>query len=117
MGNVIVDGGTGNDSLTLGPGRKIMIFSQAWGQDHITIDCTGAEIEKSKLPAFAIPWNYDFSNFLVFGQGIQPEDLKFNGLEIEHVSSGDKITFSDYCFNIVFAEDFQSGGGVPAKID
>jgi hypothetical protein len=117
MGNVIVDGGTGNDSLALGPGRKIMIFSQGWGKDRITLDCTGAEVQKNQLPAFAIPWNYDFSNFLIFGPGIQPEDLKFNGLEIEHITSGDKITFSDYCFNIVFAEDFQSGGGVPDKID
>jgi hypothetical protein len=117
MGNVIVDGGTGNDSLALGPGRKIMIFSQGWGKDRITLDCAGAEVQKNQLPAFAIPWKYDFSNFLIFGQGIQPEDLKFNGLEIEHITSGDKVTFSDYCFNIVFAEDFDSGGGVPDKID
>ncbi len=116
QGNVIVDGGSGNDTMTLGEGRKIMIMSQGWGVDTINLDCKGAEVDKSKLPPFALPWKFDYTNFVIFGNGIQPEDLKFNGLEIQHISTGDKVTFSDYCFNIVFSEDFQATG-IPDKID
>lgn len=115
-GNAIVDGGTGNDNITLQNGRKIMVISQGWGQDSITLDCKGAVVNKEALPPFPLPWNYDFTNFVVFGNGIRPEDLKFNGLEIEHIVTGDKVTFSEYCFNIVFAEDFQAQG-IPDKID
>jgi hypothetical protein len=115
-GNVIIDGGSGNDTVALGRGRKVMIMSQGWGQDTINIDCTGAQIDKTKLPPFALPWEYEYTNFLVFGTGIQPEDLKFDGLEIQHIVTRDKVTFSDYCFNIVFTEDFQQQG-IPDKID
>lgn len=115
-GNVIVDGGSGNDAIALGRGRKIMIMSQGWGQDTINIDCTGAQIDKATLPAFVLPWEYEYTNFLVFGTAIQPEDLKFDGLEIQHIVTRDKVTFSDYCFNIVFTEDFQQQG-IPDKID
>ncbi len=116
QGNVIVDGGSGNDSITLGAGRKIMLLSPGWGQDVLNIDCKDSQVDKTKLPGFPLPWKFDFTNFLIFGNGIQPEDLKFDGLQIEHITTGDKVTFNDYCFNIVFAEDFQASG-IPDKID
>lgn len=115
-GNVIVDGGSGDDVMALGRGRKLMIFSQGWGNDTVNIDCAGAQIDKTQLPPFALPWSYEYTNFLIFGTGIQPEDLKFNGMEIEHIVTKDKVTFSDYCFNIVFTEEFQQQG-IPDKID
>lgn len=115
-GNSITDGGTGNDVMSLGKGRHIMVLSQGWGQDKITLDCEGATINKNQIETFPLPWNYDFANFLVFGEGIRPEDLVFNGLEIEHNITKDKVTFNDYCFNIVFAEEFEKSG-IPDKID
>ena len=100
-GNRVVNGGTGNDSISLGAGRSIIVLEPAWGKDTLTIDCTGATIQESEKPkGFPIPWEYKTSNFIVLGDGIDPKDVSWKD-NVLTSSGGDTLTVNENCFTVV----------------
>lgn len=101
-GNRIVNGGTGNDTITLGAGRNIVILDASWGKDTLKVDCTNALIQQNEIPAgFAIPWIYKTMNFIVLGNSIDPLDVEWVGNVLTHKVTGDTLTVTDNCFTVV----------------
>ncbi|MBL4868658.1 MAG: hypothetical protein JKY67_20030 [Pseudomonadales bacterium] len=48
-------------------------------------------------------WKY--YNFIVFGAGINREDIVDLGNKLVHKKTGDSINFNSRCFNLVFDKD------------
>lgn len=106
-GNDIIYGGTGNDSLDAGWGSDILLFERGWGEDVIDKTCHNAQYDAASTPgADMVDYRWRFNNFIVFGPGIRPQDLQWQGSRLLH-SSGDSLEFKDNnrCFNFVFADD------------
>jgi hypothetical protein len=102
-GNRIINAGTGDDTITTGAGRTVILLDDAWGQDTLTVDCTEAKINNSAElpPNFPIPWVQPFTNFIVLGPRINPADVSWNGLVLTNKATGDTLTVNENCFNLV----------------
>jgi len=102
VGNRVVNGGTGNDTIKLGQGRTIIVLDASWGKDTVTVDCTGAMIAQTDIPTgFSIPWIYKTENFIVLGNSINPKDVEWNGNVLTHKVTGDTLTVNQNCFTVV----------------
>ncbi len=102
MGNRIVNGGTGNDTIKLAIGRSIIVLDASWGKDTLTVDCMGSSIAPSEIPTgFSIPWVYQTANFIVLGNSINPKDVEWNGNVLTHKITGDTLTVNQNCFTVV----------------
>jgi hypothetical protein len=102
VGNRIVNGGTGDDTIRLGEGRSIIILDASWGKDTLTVDCAGAMVENSQIPKnFPIPWVHKTANFIVFGSSINPSDVEWRGTVLTHKITGDTLTVNENCFTTV----------------
>lgn len=50
-------------------------------------------------------WPHDYINFIVFGPGIKPQDLAWEGRNIiVNRNSGDRLTLQGVCYNFVFVD-------------
>ncbi len=102
LGNRIVNGGTGNDTLKLAAGRSIIVLDASWGHDKVDINCAGAMIIPSEIPAnFSIPWVHKTTNFIVLGSSINPADVAWKGNVLTHNITGDTLAVNQNCFNVV----------------
>lgn len=104
-GNRIINAGTGDDKITAGPGRTIIILDDAWGKDTLMIDCTASKINlQAELPQnFPIPWVQPYTNFILLSPRINPNDVEWNGLVLTNKTTGDTLSVSEKCFNLVSA--------------
>ena len=104
-GNRILNAGTGDDKMTAGPGRTIVILDDAWGKDTLTVDCTHTKVNlQSELPtSFPIPWVQPYTNFILLSPRINPADVEWNGLVLTNKTTGDTLSVNEKCFNLVSA--------------
>jgi hypothetical protein len=101
-GNRIINGGTGDDKITLGEGRSIIVLDAAWGNDTVTVNCHTAAIKPEEIPKdFAIPWVYKTSNFIILGNGIDPKDVAWKGNVLTNTLTGDTLTVNENCFTVL----------------
>lgn len=50
-------------------------------------------------------WPYDYINFIIFGPGIKPQDLGWEGKNIiVNRNNGDRLTLQGTCYNFVFVD-------------
>jgi hypothetical protein len=102
VGNRLINGGSGDDQISVGSGRTLIFLEAGWGKDTLTVDCVGAEVSPSEIPSgFPIPWTYKYSNFIVLGPGINGTDVAWDGLALKNTSTGDSLTVTQNCFNVV----------------
>lgn len=100
-GNRIVNAGTGDDTITLGRGRSIIVLEPAWGHDTLTVDCRNANVKDTEIPrGFSIPWTYKTANFIVLGDGLDAKDITWNN-NVLTSSAGDTLTVNENCFTVV----------------
>jgi hypothetical protein len=102
-GDDIVNPGGGDDVLNLGWGNDIVVLQKGWGDDIITKTCTSSfsANDRSRLN-----WPHQFTNFIVFGPGIRPADMRWESKSVlMHEPSRGRLTIKDQCFNFVFTED------------
>ncbi len=105
-GNRIVNGGSGNDTIALGPGRSILVLEDGWGQDQVTVDCTGAVVSSLQIPAdYPGLWDDKTINFIVLSPRIDPNDIYWEGLTLKSRNSDDQLTVSENCFTVVPSAD------------
>lgn len=103
-GNRIINAGTGNDTIKLGPGRTIIVLEDGWGQDNLTMNCTGGRIENSEIPSgFPIPWIAKTTNFIVLSPRINAASVEWQGNTLKS-TNGDSLTINDNCFTLISAE-------------
>lgn len=101
-GNRIINGGTGDDIITLGAGRSIILLDSSWGKDQLTVDCSGGFVKEAEIPrGFVIPWIYKTSNFIVLGNSIDPKDVEWKGNVLTHKITGDTLAVNQNCFTVV----------------
>lgn len=101
-GNRIVNGGTGDDDIQLGPGRSIIVLDASWGHDTVTVDCTGSTVADQEIPKdFPIPWIYKTTNFIVLGKSIDPKDVAWDKNVLKNKATGDTLTVNENCFTVV----------------
>lgn len=106
-GNDILYGGAGDDSLDAGWGSDLLLFGRGWGQDVIDKTCHNARFDAARTPGSdGLDYHWSYNNFIVFGPGIAPGDLHWEGKRLLH-KDGDSLTFDGgtLCFNFVFADD------------
>lgn len=104
QGNRIVNAGSGNDTIKLGAGRSIIVLEEGWGNDTVTVDCRGAKVEPSEVPAdFPVPWASKFSNFIVLSPRIAAQNVIWQGNTLTNISTGDQLTVNENCFTLVNA--------------
>lgn len=106
-GNDILYGGAGNDSLDAGWGSDLLLFGRGWGQDVIDKTCHNARFDAARTPGSdGLDYRWSYNNFIVFGPGIAPSDLHWEGKRLLH-KDGDSLNFDggNICFNFVFADD------------
>ncbi len=102
VGNRLINGGSGDDQINVGFGRTLIFLESGWGKDTLTVDCAGAEVLPNEIPpGFPIPWTYKYSNFIVLGPGINAADVTWEGLVLTNSSTGDTLSVTQNCFNIV----------------
>ncbi len=109
-GNKIVNGGTGNDDLRLGGGRKILVFEEGWGNDKIYADCINSKVDRRSVLSVEAPvfWKYKYTNFIIFGPTVNPEDMEWETKQkLVNKRTGDSITFKNdsSCFNLIYAAE------------
>ena len=103
-GDDIVSPGGGDDVLHLHWGNDIMVLGENWGDKIITKTCHDASL--SAADRERLHWPYRYSNFIVFGAGIRPQDMRWDSKTVlTHGPSNSKLTIKDECFTFVFAED------------
>lgn len=104
FGNRIIDAGTGDDNITAGPGRTIILLDDAWGKDTLTVDCAQTTIQKDEIPAnFPVPWTNEYTNFIVLSPSLNRADISWNGLVLTNKSTGDTLSVNQNCFNLISA--------------
>ncbi len=106
-GNDIIYGGTGDDSLDAGWGSDILLFGRGWGQDTLDKTCHNARFDAARTPGSDnLDYRWSYNNFIVFGPGIAPSDLHWEGKRLLH-KDGDSLNFDkgNICFSFVFADD------------
>jgi hypothetical protein len=102
-GDDIVNPSGGDDVLHLGWGNDFLVLQKGWGDDIITKTCTSSfsANDRSRLN-----WRHQFTNFIVFGPGIRPSDMRWESKSVlMHEPSKGRLTIKDQCFNFVFTED------------
>lgn len=100
-GNRIVNGGTGDDIITLGAGRSIIMLDAAWGHDTVTVDCAGSKVEPAQIPqGFPVPWAAPYSNFIVLGTSVDSKNLVWKDNVLTDTTTGDTLTVNEPCFTI-----------------
>ncbi|MGB1077141.1 MAG: hypothetical protein ACPG05_02455 [Bdellovibrionales bacterium] len=104
-GNALINSGSGNDVIEVGPEFTMIYVEPNFGMDSIKMDCTKAnEVASNSNPA--IPdWKYDFKHFLIFDSRIAKDDVSVSGTAIRHDVTGDQITLNENCLNIVFLSE------------
>ncbi|MBM7063383.1 hypothetical protein JQX08_21905 [Pseudomonas sp. UL073] len=106
-GNDLIYGGSGDDSLDAGWGADVLLFERGWGHDILDKTCHNARFDAASTPGAAqLEYRWRFNNFIVFGPGIAPADLTWDGNLLRH-RNGDSLEFKggNACFNLVFADD------------
>lgn len=104
-GNRIINAGTGDDKITAGPGRTMVILDDAWGKDTLTVDCGDTKVNPTTEipPNFPIPWVQPFTNFILLSPRINPADVEWKGLVLTNKTTGDTLSVNDNCFNVISA--------------
>lgn len=106
-GNDILYGGAGDDSLDAGWGSDLLLFGRGWGQDTLDKTCHNARFDAARTPgSVGLDYRWSYNNFIIFGPGIAPSDLHWEGKRLLH-QDGDSLNFDggNICFNFVFADD------------
>jgi hypothetical protein len=106
-GDDLIDAGPGNDVIDAGWGRDILYFGYGWGEDVVDKTCTGANVFLKDTPSSSrYFWdkNWKYYNFIVFGSGIDREDIVDLGNKLVNRKTGDSINFKSRCFNLIFDE-------------
>ena len=101
----IINAGPGNDIIDAGWGNDIVFFNYGWGEDQLRKTCTGAAyVPQNTARASTVRWSQDWSykNFIVFGKDIRRDDIVAIGNKLVHRETGDSVTVSGNCFNLVF---------------
>lgn len=102
FGNRIVNGGTGNDTIALGPGRSIIVLEDAWGNDHLTVDCMDSKVSPNQIPDdFPFPWTYKTMNFIILSPRLDPKQIVWDGSTLVNKDGGDRLTINENCFTVV----------------
>lgn len=102
-GNDIIYAGEGNDTIDAGEASDILIFEKGWGHDKVSL--AGFEVDPKTIIGDDGSYRWKYSSFIVFGKGIKPDDLQWNGNVLTHKKTGDSIEFSrGRNFNIVFMD-------------
>lgn len=102
-GNAIINSGTGNDKIQSGPEFTMIYVEPNFGKDTINMDCGEAQIQLPNSPTSkTLPWSKPFSHFIVFDPRLSKRDITITGNTLKHNNTGDEITLSENCFNIIF---------------
>lgn len=102
-GNAIINSGTGNDEIISGPEFTMIYVEPNFGTDSINMDCSKAEIQPLNTPTSkTLPWSEPFSHYIVFDPRLSKKDITITGNTLKHNNTGDEITLSANCFNIIF---------------
>lgn len=102
FGNRIVNGGTGNDTIALGPGRSIIVLEDAWGVDHLTVDCMDSRVSPNEVPQdFPFPWTFKTVNFIVLSPRLDPKQLAWDGSTLVNKVGGDRLIVNENCFTVI----------------
>lgn len=102
-GNALINAGTGNDTIKAGPEFTMVYVEPNFGQDTVNIDCNIGAIGSLNDPIEdLVPWKKGFIHYIVFDPRISRKDIKVSGNILSNTATGDKITLSKNCFNIVF---------------
>jgi hypothetical protein len=103
-GDDIVNPGAGDDVIDFGWGNDILVLESGWGDDIVGKTCTNSRISDADRARLA--WQHRYTNFIVFGPGIRPADMRWESKSVlTHPPSQSRLTFKDDCFNLVFTED------------
>jgi Ca2+-binding RTX toxin-like protein len=103
-GDDILNPGAGDDVLSLGWGNDILVLEAGWGNDIISKTCHNSRL--SAADRARLGWTHEFVNFIVFGPGVQPADVKWETKTIlVHEPSKSRLTINGHCFSLVFTED------------
>lgn len=114
-GNVIINAGSGNDVISVGSGRLVMILEDGWGNDTLNFACSNADIMPSEIPRnFPVPWVHKYTNFIVLSPRINPADVVWEGLVLRNKMTGDTLSVSQNCFNVVGSAGTVIGAPAPA---
>lgn len=106
FGNRIINAGTGDDNITVGPGRTIILLEDAWGKDTLTVDCSNTKVDKIEIPqGFPVPWTHEYTNFIVLAPNISRSDVSWDGLVLTNRVTGDTLTVNENCFNLISANN------------
>ncbi len=101
-GNVIVNPGSGNDILTLGEGRLLLVLEDGWGNDTLNYTCKDADVMPAEVPKdFPVPWVHKYTNFIILSPRINPADVVWEGSVLTNKTTGDTLTVTQNCFNVV----------------
>jgi len=104
-GNRVIYLGKGNDEVDLSWDSSIFIFEKGWGNDEIYLH--SQEINASQIKGNRGKFDFNNTSFLVFGEGILPEDLAWEGKEnltLKNVKTGDSIKLNTNALNLLFKE-------------
>ncbi len=111
-GDDIIDAGKGNDKIDAGHGRDIIIYENNWGQDTLNQSCEHSHTDinfafESPAKSFWAQQRYEYTNFLLFGEGINPSDMKWVEPHIlKNLKTGDQVMLENRnCYNLTFFED------------
>jgi len=102
-GNDIVLPGTGNDTIDVGYGNDIIIFEKNWGHD--TIKISSIKVNKDTLEGYTGDYPWEFSSFIIFGEGITREEIVWKENQLVNTTTGDTITLNTKDVNILFASE------------
>jgi hypothetical protein len=101
-GNAIINPGSGNDVITAGTGRLLLVLEDGWGNDTLTFSCQDAEVFPNDIPKdFPVPWVQKSINFIVLSPRINRADVEWNGNVLTNKTTGDTLSVSQNCFNVV----------------
>lgn len=103
VGNDIFYMGGGDDTVKNSYGSDIFIFEKNWGHDRIEV--ASGRVDTSQIEGYdgSYPWKY--TSFIIFGKGINREDIHWEENTLVHAKTGDSIALDSREINILFAED------------
>ena len=77
-----------------------------FGADTVEMDCSQSHLNLLDQATLGIvPWSHEYVHFIVFDSRISKEDVIISGNVIKHKITGDRMTFNENCFNVIFASD------------
>lgn len=95
--------GKGDDTVHNSYGSDIFIFEENWGHDVIEFRPESVDTAQIKGYDGSYPWKY--TSFIIFGKGIEREDIHWEGERLVHTKTGDSIKLSSREINILFANE------------